>query len=127
MKSFLGIATLIGFAAIGGWFGASTAPTPQETAAKAARAAEDAVERRPATLRHPCRAWIKDVLREPGSVEWIDRDAWPVTFSAPDVATVEATYRARNGFGGMTVETIACTAVFLENGDAVSLGLERIE
>jgi hypothetical protein len=68
-------------------------------------------------LRTFCALGIEPTLREPSSVEWIGRDDWPVVVSSPEIATVAARYRARNGFGGMSVEARICTVTRKKDGD----------
>jgi hypothetical protein len=58
--------------------------------------------------RVECSSSIEQRLRDPSSVEWIDRFSWPATRADNGVWTVHARYRARNGFGGMNLEDHEC-------------------
>jgi hypothetical protein len=85
------------------------APTPltaEQEAAKTKAALESNARfvNTAATLRA-----IKNRLREPKSVEWIDISA------SQDGKVVCLTYRARNGFGGMNVEHAAMAKDTISN------------
>lgn len=51
--------------------------------------------------------WLKDNLRDPDSYEHIETRITPVNTAGEHTLIMQ--YRARNGFGGMTVETLTAT------------------
>jgi hypothetical protein len=85
-------------------------PEPVLTAEEKAAKDREALEKNArfvntaATLRA-----VKNRLREPNSVEWIDISA------SQDGKVVCLTYRARNGFGGMNVEHAAMAKDAISN------------
>lgn len=58
--------------------------------------------------RGACVVFIKQRLRDPSSADWGDTSAWPSVAAGPDQWAVTATYRAKNGFGGVNRETARC-------------------
>lgn len=54
-----------------------------------------------------CQYMLQSRLREPSSAEWVDWQNWPMTRTGEKFRMV-ATVRARNGFGGMSVEKFEC-------------------
>lgn len=62
-----------------------------------------------------CQTAVQKTLRDPGSVEWIDRQEWPVRhdLTSPvgiETYTVTLTYRAENEVGAPSVERSKCIA-----------------
>lgn len=82
----------------------SSRPAYQPPPKTAEQAAEDAAEQRRHLAVAIAAKKLKDALREPESVEWLYMGA----DDAADVVCLQ--YRARNGFGGMAVETMTITA-----------------
>jgi len=72
---------------------------------------EGLAARAPIEARVACMSLVRNNLRNPSSVEWVDRARWPV---AQDADTgnylVAVTYRATNGFGGVVTEKQVCVA-----------------
>lgn len=81
-------------------FDRDAAPAPPKTAAQIA---EDESSQRRYLVVAAIAKKLKTSLREPDSVEWID------VLSDEKAETVCLKYRARNGFGGMSVETMTVT------------------
>lgn len=92
---------LVVFAIKGIFGGENSTPPPAKTAA--AIAAEEAQERRFLVTVITAKK-LKNSLREPDSVDWID------ILVDEKAETVCLKYRARNGFGGMSIETMAVTS-----------------
>lgn len=101
--TLLSIAALFGVLAV--WFamwldaGDSTAATQKSSDVDMGRV----------TAGVACQSAIKANLKDPSSAQFVDRLNWPSTLEN-GVWTVEAKYRAANGFGGIVTETIACKA-----------------
>lgn len=70
-----------------------------------------------------CSRSIKEMLRNPSSVDWDSRATWPVIEDGENLYTVVAKYRAENGFGGMVRETRQCL-VARSDDRATVLGIE---
>jgi len=83
------------------YFGGSETPPQPRTAEQIA---QDAAEQRRHLVVAVAAKKLKNAMREPESVEWIDIG------TDENAEVVCLRYRARNGFGGMTVETMTITA-----------------
>jgi hypothetical protein len=70
-----------------------------------------------------CSSGVKEMLRNPSSVDWDGRATWPVIEDGENLYTVIAKYRAENGFGGMVQETRQCL-VARSDDRATVLGIE---
>lgn len=56
-----------------------------------------------------CMSAIEASLKNPDSVDWVSRLDWPSSFDDP-TWTIQATYRATNGFGAVVTEVVTCEA-----------------
>lgn len=56
-----------------------------------------------------CMSAIEASLKNPDSVDWVSRLDWPSSFDDP-TWTIQATYRATNGFGAVVTEQATCKA-----------------
>lgn len=54
-----------------------------------------------------CQLAIEETLKNPKSVEWVDRFQWPSSFDQP-LWTIQATYRATNSFNAIVTESVIC-------------------
>lgn len=54
-----------------------------------------------------CQLAIKETLKNPSSVEWVDMLQWPSSFEEP-LWTIQATYRATNSFNAVVTESVIC-------------------
>jgi len=99
-----GIVVFAILAVIFGIYGVTStnSPPPKATKTAAELAEDEAKERRHLVVAIAAKK-LKNSLREPDSVEWIDM----LTDERAEVVCLK--YRARNGFGGMSVETLTLT------------------
>jgi len=81
----------------------SSRPPHQDAPKTAEQIAEDAAKERRHLVVAVTAKKLKDSMREPDSVEWL----YIGTNDTAEVVCLR--YRARNGFGGMTVETMTVT------------------
>lgn len=93
-----------------------TEDSPEQVAAKERQDFEG-------NARVVCSMKIEESLRNPDSVDWNDRFAWPIIEDGENLHTVIAKYRAENGFGGMVNETRQCL-VMRRDDRAMVLGIE---
>lgn len=70
-----------------------------------------------------CQRFMADILREPESVRWESISPWIIE-PGSTTYVVRMTYRARNGFGGMTRETRDCRVRFDGPAGWFFIGLE---
>lgn len=80
----------------------------QREAARAEQAAQRAEREATAGVRYACSEFIKRSVHDPASFRPVDRLDWPAQVRDDGTATVKATYRATNAFGGMVQETVSC-------------------
>lgn len=112
---------------IGGFWFLSQPRTPEEFAAheaqKEAKSRMAEIRAFKGNARVMCSSGIKEMLRNPSSVDWYGRATWPVIEDGENLYTVIAKYRAENGFGGMVQETRQCL-VARSDDRATVLGIE---
>ncbi len=103
--------------------------TPEQRAAeekiKAAEAVKKATEEKLDNARFACEEFVKKTLHDPGSAEFDDfREFWAKE-ERPHLYHVQASLRAKNGFGALRKLTVDCR-ITETKGNWIALALKEI-
>jgi hypothetical protein len=76
------------------------------------RAGVSPEEKKMGSARYACTEFLTDALKDPSSAEWGMRSGnwhstWPASVEG-DVVTVHPQFRAKNGFGALTINQFVC-------------------